>query len=466
MKSKIKCTFEMLITAKLIHIILAFFLLLTITALYLLPGYWYSPDSFSYYELSKTFFGNNDFYRPNTIRSYLSLEHSAAFPFLYPALIATLNQVFGDSYLNAAYYNVAFMLFSYFLLLKITIRYTENPLVSSLFSLSILIFPGYIEEVLSGRSIPLSLFLILSSLLLYSRGRINLSMYLLGLCCLVRFDILPLAIFISIFTSFIRKNISPTLFFVLGLLPWVIYSILYFNKIWITDNSWVATSSLRAYVTDFPASSDYTIFNDTFTWFNRVLKNYILGNYYYLRALVTNFLIIVFLFFFFKRKEFLKVNLKNYVFIFLAISASLAPYYLSGYFDRRYFYLPIMIIGLFVLSECKLDLKKTHAFLIIPMICFLPAEQILIPIVRVDIIKERIEQRNGDLKLLEKLHDKEKNVTYFIKRRNGGLNVSPMYGALTGNKVAFPPQNINDIDQVELNNYIGENKTIILDDYQ
>ncbi|MGF1643287.1 MAG: hypothetical protein ACFCUJ_06545, partial [Thiotrichales bacterium] len=47
----------------------------------------YSPDSWSYYELSKTIF-SGELYRFNTFRSYFSETYSAAFPLGYPVLIA------------------------------------------------------------------------------------------------------------------------------------------------------------------------------------------------------------------------------------------------------------------------------------------------------------------------------------------------------------------------------------------
>lgn len=460
MLRKIKLNLEKLALPELVHAAFLFFIISILCAVYLLPGYWYSPDSFSYYELSKTFFGESKFYEPNTIRSYFDLNHSAAFPLLYPSLLATLNLFFGDNYLNATYYNIVLMISSYFLLLNIAKNYTRNIFLSAAFSLSILLFPGYIGEVLSGRSIPLSLFIFLLSFTFYQKEKINLMTLLLGFCCLVRFDFLATAIFISLCLSFKEKKITPVLFLILGLSPWIVYSLFYFNTIWVSDNSWVATSSVRSYVTDFPANSSHTIFNDTFAWIQRIFKNYIYGNYYFARALFTNLLIICITLLFFKQKKYLTITFKKYLLIFLLINSSLAPFFLSGYFDSRYFYLPILMVGLFLLSEKCPRIKNLHIIFIIVIISILPARTIYRGLYKLEINKARITQRNLDIESIKAIHASEKHVTYFIGTRNGGLNLTPMYGAITGNKVAFTPRNIADVNPAEFNKYIGENKNV------
>lgn len=445
---------------KFVHTAFCFFVISILSAAYLLPGYWYSPDSFSYYELSKTFFGVSNFYKPNTIRSYLDLNHSASFPLLYPFLLATLNLIFGDNYLNACYYNSVLMIASYFLLLKISKFYTDNMFLSAIFSFSILVFYGYIGEVLSGRSIPLCLFLFLLSFKFYQKGNTNLMTLLLGFCCLVRFDCLVMAFFISLCISIKEKKVTPMIFLILGLSPWIIYSLFYFNTLWITDNSWVATASVKTYVTDFPASSKDTIFNDTFTWVQRVSKNYIYANYRFASALCSNMLIIFLLVSFFKQKKHLGIGLKKYLFILLLIHSCLVPFFLSGYFDYRYFYLLILIVGLFVLNETLSTINNTILIFIIPIISILPSKIIYGPIYKLEENKAKITQRINDIAEIKTIHDKEKNVTYFIQSRKEGLRITSMYGALTGNKVAFLPRNITTTNLDSFNKYIGENKTI------
>ena len=66
----------------------------------------FSPDSWSYYELSKTIFTNN-FYEFNTYRSYFSDLKSAAFPFGYPIVLATINLI-SENPINAVFINILF----------------------------------------------------------------------------------------------------------------------------------------------------------------------------------------------------------------------------------------------------------------------------------------------------------------------------------------------------------------------
>ncbi|NKF52664.1 hypothetical protein G3R49_19075 [Shewanella sp. WXL01] len=451
--------------AKHIHFAFFAFCLIMLLALYLLPGYWYSPDSFSYYELSKTFFGDVGFYEPNTIRSYFNLEQSAAFPLLYPLLLASLNFLFFDSYLSAPYYNVILTCISYFLLIKVSSQYTENKFLSAAFALGVTLFPGYVDEVLSGRSIPLSMVLFLSFIVLFQSRKFSFAALLLGLCCLVRFDMLALGLFVSLYFSYQSRSALPTLCFVLGLTPWMAYSLTYFDSIWVSDNSWVVKSSVHAYVTDFPASATYTVFNDTMTWLQKVTLNYLKGNLYFLRAFLGNFVLLYLLVLFIKHKQYSRLSTKEGIFYFLLINASLAPFFLSGYFDSRYFYLPILMLGLLFLHK-GIDQKvtKSTVALMVVLVMVLPLSKITKGLGNYAENTTKLELRLSDIAHVSAMHQGELDVTYFIKERDDGLTVAPMYGALTGNKVALIPGNLETVNRQQLDSYLGKNKHVSLED--
>lgn len=465
MLSKMKIGTPSFLVSNLSHLLFCFCIISIVISLYLFPGYWYSPDSFSYYELSKTFFSGSQFYYPNTIRSYFNLEHSAAFPFLYPGFIATLNLIFGNNYLNAGFYNVALMICSYFILYKISQKFCEQNTTCAVFSLSFFIYPGYIEEVLSGRSIPLAFFLLLTSILLYTKRYFYFSMYILGLACLVRFDLLAICLFIALWVSFQKKDAILLLIFGFGILPWVIYSKINFGTLWVTDNSWVALASNQSFVTDFPAKATLNIFNDTLNWAKRILYNVININYCLLKAIITNLVVALLIINLISKKYFLKIKLIEMVFLFFVINASLAPLYLSGYVDKRYFYLPIFIIGLYIFIKANVIIKNIFIPFIIILMLLHPMKKIYAPYFHFDEITNKLKNRISAIKYLEKIHNKDPNTIYFVNYMGDKVVFSAMYGALTGNEVAFPPNN-KDIDLNMFNQYIGTNKYITLDNLQ
>lgn len=445
--------------AKVVHGIFILFNFLLIYSLVTLPGFWYSPDSFTYYELSKTFFGDNSFFVPNTYRSYLSLEHSASFPPLYPFLIAVLNLIFGDSYLNSAYYNLVIMSLSYLLLIKILNRYSTNSFIIAIFAFSILMYWEYLGEVISGRSIPLALLLVLLSLYFYKINN-NLAVFFIGLSCLVRFDLLAFATLLVLFLSIKERKLHFILIFIFSLSPWVAYSLINFDIFWVSDNSWIATSAIYSHVTFFPAGTHYTIFNYPDYWFNRVLGNFYVANAKFMLAISSN-LVVLFLFL----SSFSKVNRVNFkitsfIFVVLLISSCLVPIYLSGYFEFRYFYLPIFIVGFYLFINVNTISGTKALIFILPFMLIMPLNLFVNDIIMKSENKKKIIDRYNDIETISAIHESEPNVIYFIEDRKNGLEISYMYGAITGNRVAIIPRNYDSISISDFNSYIGDNKTI------
>jgi hypothetical protein len=461
-KKKLNFIFE---TANSIHIVFACVVMVIIIRLYLLPGYSYSPDSFDYFSLSKTFFTGDGFYKINTIRSYLNIENSSAFPLLYPTCLSLVSLLFGENYLNAAYFNVFLMTLTYIILFKLAILIQNKKPLGAFFSLTLILFPGYIQEVLSGRSIPLSLMLLSLCILFYSRNKVYLSFFVLGLACISRFDILPIALFAALYVSYDKKNITILITLFFGMLPWIIYSLIYLDSIWASDNSWIALSSTPAFVTDFPAAASSTLFSNPLEWIVRVTKNFLKGIFYFGLAGSTNFLLVTLAVYFLIKKTYLKVTGINYLLLFLILNAILSPVYLSGYFDIRYFYFAIFIISLFLFSLEAKNIRNVHiAVLILPTLA-LPSWYIFSPFLNFNINISKIEKRYEDIDLLKSLHSTQMQTTFFIKDRENSLPVGPMYGALTGNKIAYKPRNLSEEKLQAFNELIGPNVDIILDNY-
>ena len=79
----------------------------------------FSPDSWAYFELSKSIFADR-FYTFNTLRSYFSETYSASFPFGYPAILAVTHLLFGADPRLAIGVNLAAATASWFLIMAKT----------------------------------------------------------------------------------------------------------------------------------------------------------------------------------------------------------------------------------------------------------------------------------------------------------------------------------------------------------
>jgi hypothetical protein len=344
--------------------------------IFLLGTSHFSPDSWAYYELSKTIF-NENFYEFNTIRSYLGNTHSASFPFGYPIALALLQLLGLSEPIVASYFNLTVTILELFLIVKISKLHEIPSIFGFALACSALLNIYYLDEVIAGRSMPLAILCILSAYYFIKTERVFLSGLLLGLSALVRFDFLvhSILILVAIYSySPIKPNKLRIISgYLLGLLPWVIYSIIHFKALWITDNSWVALSAVKAYVLDYPAAAVPTIFSDPVMWIVKILKN-VLSTISVL--ILTSLAVPLFwsmIFFMYWRRNLLNVNL-SFVWMGLLVIASIMPNLATGYRDRRYFLLLLLCISfVFVwkmmqLHGSELRQKVNTKFAIIPIL--------------------------------------------------------------------------------------------------
>lgn len=424
----------------------------------------YSPDSWAYFELSKTIF-NENFYKFNTFRSYFSVEHSTSFPFGWPIIIALTSIVVGVDPLNAAYINIVLATTSIVIIFRIG-KNLSFPLISSFLICSALLFyRPYADEVFSGRSMPLAILVFLIAFYLYQRNALFLAGLFIGFSALVRFDFLVYAIiFQLIIFSMVRLEVKKYFLlvfgFLIGILPWVLYSYVKFEKFWVSDNSWVAISALPAFVLDYPAAPVVSAFNDPSAWLGRVLGNLIpllksiIKSAIYFPAFAV---IVCFAFINFSRINF-ELRKKAIAFLFSGI-LGVVPYMLTGYFDSRYFAL-IFLIGLtfliFVLNSNSdlyyfgFSLNGLSLLVIIITISFG-----LIFLVRDVFISQNslvgVSNQENQINKLYLCHLMDSKKTYIFMNEVAGI--APRYGALTGMRAAFGPSNFNRMTNSEKSNY-------------
>jgi glycosyltransferase involved in cell wall biosynthesis len=243
----------------------------------------FSPDSWAYYELGQTVFG--DFYRFAHFRSYWTTSsYSASFPPLFPVIIAVVDGLLDTGARSGIY--VAFLAFAIFALLSEQIgrRAFGTAWLGLAVALLLLLGGALTNEMTAGRSIPLQLvFFAIILLNLLRAGRLNIAGaagigIVSGLAILNRFDAVMLPVLIAAALWWLSRRPTLALMVLVGaavaVSPWIIYSLATFDVFFATDNAGVATSlDPRAFVTDWWSVARPTLGDDPGAWLARVSVN-------------------------------------------------------------------------------------------------------------------------------------------------------------------------------------------------
>ena len=245
---------------------------------------YFGPDSWAYYELGQTVFG--DFYRFTHFRSYWTTSsYAASFPPLFPVAIAVVDRLVDAGARSGVY--VAFLAFGIFALLSELIgRRAFGTAWLGLAMALLLLLDGrmLIIELVSGCSIPLQLVLFALVLLGLLRagqmsvvGAAGLGI-LSGLAVLNRFDAIMLPLFTAAAVWWLSRRLTLALVLLVGaavtVSPWIIYSITTFGTPFATDNSGVATSlDPKAHVTEWWPVAPPTLGDDPGAWLTRISVN-------------------------------------------------------------------------------------------------------------------------------------------------------------------------------------------------
>lgn len=433
----------------------------------------FSPDSWAYLELAKTIWSGR-FYEFNTYRSYVSDVHSASFPFGYPLLLAVAQLIAGIDPRVAVALNVLAAAVSWWLIVRAGAWLKVSRLGASALASALILYPGYIDEVLSGRSIPVAILAFLGGMYCLLKARPFVGGLLLGASALVRFDFLIYG-FLAVLgkTAFDRsgkKGHAAALFgFFIGLTPWVVYSCIFFKKIWMSDNSWVATSVAKAFVLDFPAKAVSTAVGEPVLWASRWLGNVppllsaIGGGLLNFPLLVAAFILFSLSF---SRLE--KKKKWMMLWIFLLGLASLAPYLLTGYFDQRYFALIFFFISaaFILISSDVLNgsggfaLVFDRLMVIIIIFSLTVGSLCLFRLMQSSIEKKAYQDKvAASIVDLFECHKKEPAITYIFK--DEVMSLAARYGAETGFRAAFIPSNfarMTDGERFEYLNFMSPYK--------
>lgn len=221
----------------------------------------FSPDSWGYFELARSF--ATDPYAIGTWRSYSSaIPYSSAFPPLWPLLIAGVDRFTGLGIYSGYLLNAALFI-AFVLVAEAGVRDAfGRRWLGAASALLLFAFPPFQTELLAARAIPLQLLLLAATLWAMTRRELSpltraVTLGLLaGLLLMTRFDALFLAGGLVLAAAFLARDWRAlpiaALAALLPLMPWMLYSLATFGQPFATDNAQVALSvDPREFVTNF-----------------------------------------------------------------------------------------------------------------------------------------------------------------------------------------------------------------------
>jgi len=458
-----------------LNLILVLYFLLFASSSLLVNLSRYSPDSWAYFELSKTIFTGN-FYKFNTFRGYFSSDYSTSFPFGWPVAISLASSLAGADPLNAVYINIILATLTISIFFKTSERLKLKATHAFLICSALLLYRPYTNELLSGRSMPFAIFLFLLGFYLFQKNSIFFSGLFFGASALVRFDFLVFSFIFQLSALFLTKDKTEDKFllfigFTTGILPWVIYSYLHFNTFWVSDNSWVAASALPAFVVDYPATPIVSAFQDPIAWLKRVIGNFIpLSKSVATSVIYFPIFILLFFLLLINLKKFNRDAKFNFKVVFISGICGMSPYALTGYFDPRYFTLIFLIGSTFCVYTLNSTDHLNYFGLSLNSLIFLMVVATLIYggfflfrdnfVARNNLIN--LENQEVQIYDLYSCHKLKPWSIYIFTGEAGAM--APRYGAITGMPTAFLPSNFDRMTIPEKDRYFEHMQPFVIID--
>lgn len=189
----------------------------------------FPPDSWGYYEISKSIF--SDFYRVNTVIQYkVQSDYSISFPPLFPTLIAIINKGFNLGVAAGIVVSSLSLVISALILLRIGREYFKSTNLGIAAIGFLLLSQAYLMDVETGMSGPVSLSLLLAVLCLFLRPPTKTTAIgmgaLMALGLLNRNDLLTASCLLGMIIAMQSSKAHGALYFAtLGLVlsPWLAF---------------------------------------------------------------------------------------------------------------------------------------------------------------------------------------------------------------------------------------------------
>lgn len=440
----------------------------------------FSPDSWSYFEISKTLFTN--FLHINTIRQFeYHSYYSISFPPLYPLIVALVGHIIPNIGVYAGYVsNFCICLVTCVVCIQLGKKLFISHISGIGLYLLLLLNPFYLEQVVAAQSLPLSILILLLCLLVFLQTRLSqLYIFLIaitaGLAVLTRFDNLLVGIALGLAVPFLvpknkyRSLCTYYVTFFIVLSPWMLYSYTHFSKLFISDNVRTIILASDSYITDyFPnIHSQSTIFNHPLLWLKywptrlAVSLQALSVAIYQYSAILTllAYLLLTYLFVQVKNLSTLKdIHMRKVIALTSCVSLQIVTVCLTGFTDLRYFILIIFLLELSILlvgytwvKQLRGSQIKTQQYLI-PVMIFLV---IGMPSL-VELVQWRELRRDNLVFDSESLASQSYRPILKLLRPGAVLliqsgRIDPFkFGAITGVKTIVQPSNLNRCSLVSL----------------
>ena len=376
----------------------------------------FSPDSYSYYEISKNIF--TDFGKVNTIRQYVIWTgYDVSFPYLYPAAIGAVNALCGFGVYAGEFINAVICVCTMAVACKLSHRLCGSFLPGAVAFAMLVFNRNYVNELTAARAVPAAVLCVL--LLIYllldagklSYKRLAAAGLIAGAGMVIRFDFMFAAAFAGLMVLIFQrgKRIRSALAYGGALLapasPWIIYSVARFGSLWVSDNmgTMLYTKTVlpnRFYLPDEEVS---TIFTDFGAWFDalmqkagNVISSFAECSSYSFGIVVLVVLTAAVIYYLHSRAGGQKISSGSHrfltVFICVAIFyvLKLMSFILVGYTDTRYHTETVAVLALFalcavyrIMKNVKLKSVKLTNVIAAGMACLL-ALSVIIPTVAPD----------------------------------------------------------------------------------
>lgn len=424
----------------------------------------FSPDSWMFYAGSKNLGNYNFYYLLDGFHG--KREFGTSHPFGFSTLIGVVAWIFGDAPINMPYINLIIHILSLIIICNILRKYQVNKLLTIVLLISFTIYPEYLDEIIGGRSIPFAILLFLIAILFLKRNAFLLAGFFWGLAANVRFDFLAFGLisiaFISIHPLRTQLFIKVIGGFLIGLLPWVIYSHYHFDMFWASNNGWVALSAQKMGAGDFPFYSEITVYDNPKLWLERIFFN--------IPQLLNNFLMgvlsfpaaIIALIIFTTNFNLTSIHkLGNFYKLLLWSIISMTPYLLTGYFDLRYFSLILLVISSYTFIKFR-EYRNYILITTIFTISTLINVQFYRPIIdSYNTGKDLVSTQKIIIQNLSNINASDDNTLLFLK----DISLSSKFRAITEKKSAVLPLNWNTMNDSERSAYLSSITPYIMVDY-
>lgn len=405
----------------------------------------YSPDSWSYLELARTVF-SGDFFAVNTIRSYLPYDHAASFPPAYPVALALLQRLVGPRPEVGVWLDVGCAAATAIVLLRMADRARLPRLAALVLACAILLYPGYVEEVFAGRSMPLAVLFFALGVLAHLRGATLLCGLALGLGALTRFDFLVFGLAVQGMALVLERAPRAALWrlggFFLGCLPWIVYSRHHFGAWWFSDNGWVTFSVTRAHVLDYPAQALLRAGDAPAAWLARVGGNAKpLFKFAAYAAFEFPLLPVLALLSVLHARRFDRPTLLRVALALGALGLCTAPYLLTGYLYIRYLTILFAVAAaLLLLAAGRLEIPLYRVALLLALLATLGTNgPTLASDVRAGMATLALEpQQQARIAALRACHAAHPDAILLFT----DAVLAARYGAETGRRAAMLPANL------------------------